>query len=415
MRYHKICIFFCLALLLSSCSATGQTSAPTMPLATRAPTSTLHADTTTPLALPTETVATPLADMRMQVELLADGFARLTHVTHAGDERLFVVEQPGRIWVLRDGLRAPEPFLDIVDLVGSAANEQGLLSVAFHPRFAELGWFFVNYTDRQGNTVVARYQRDSTDPERADPASALVLLTIEQPAGNHNGGQLTFGPDGYLYIGTGDGGNAGDPWNNAQNLSSLLGKLLRIDVDGAEPYAIPANNPFVGQSEARPEIWAYGLRNPWRFTFDRATGDLFIADVGQNAQEEVNFQPATSRGGENYGWRIMEGTACYEPAACDPSGLELPIAHYLHHPTEGGCSITGGYVYRGPRYPALQGAYLYTDYCSGNLWVLRAEATGWQNYIAGKTNPQATSFGEDVDGELYLVDSVGSVYRLVLE
>ncbi|RRR71132.1 MAG: glucose dehydrogenase [Candidatus Viridilinea halotolerans] len=417
MRYHKIFAFLLVVLLLSSCGITGQAAAPTVPLATIAPTGTLGTtpSATAPLPMPTETAVTALNDISLQVELLADGFNLPTQVTHAGDERLFVVEQDGRIWVLRAGVRALEPFLDIADRVGAAANEQGLLSVAFHPRFAELGWFFVNYTDRQGDTVVARYQRDPTNPERADPNSAMVLLQIAQPAANHNGGQLKFGPDGYLYIGTGDGGNAGDPWNNAQNLSNLLGKLLRIDVDGVEPYEVPTNNPFVGQSEARPEIWAYGLRNPWRFAFDRATGDLFIADVGQSAQEEVNFQPAASRGGENYGWRIMEGTGCYEPAACDPAGLELPIAHYLHRSAEGGCSITGGYVYRGMRYPALQGAYLYTDYCSGNLWLLHPTATGWQSRVAGKTNLQATSFGEGVDGELYLVDRAGGVYRLGLD
>lgn len=421
MHYDKILLLLLLALLLSSCGSLGQTTTPTLALATLAPPTALVAtpsatsEATAPLPTPTEVLTPSLTDLSLQIELFADGFSLPTQVTHAGDERLFVVEQDGRIWVLRDAVREPEPFLDIVALVGSAANEQGLLSVAFHPRFAELGWFFVNYTDLQGNTVVARYQVDPNDPERADPRSALVLLQIEQPASNHNGGLLKFGPDGYLYVGTGDGGRAGDPWDNAQNLSNLLGKLLRIDVDGAEPYEVPSANPFVGQDEARPEIWAYGLRNPWRFAFDRATGDLFIADVGQNAQEEVNFQPASSRGGENYGWRIMEGTACYEPAACDAAGLELPVAHYLHRSAEGGCSITGGYVYRGMRYPALQGAYLYTDYCSGYLWVLRADGEGWQNRVAGRTTLQATSFGEDVHGELYLVDRAGGIYRLLLD
>jgi glucose/arabinose dehydrogenase len=426
------------AALLAGCAAAGQAAAPTAPLATVAPPTEAPAATaaaaeappaateTPPTTLPapaaTEAPPTPeaaqdFASLRLDIELLAEGFAQPTQVTHAGDGsgRLFVVEQAGRIWVLRAGERAAEPFLDLTELVGSSANEQGLLSVAFHPRFSENGLFYVNYTDRAGDTVVARYRTDAADGERADPTSAAEVLRIEQPAGNHNGGLLKFGPDGYLYIGTGDGGGAGDPDNHAQRLNTLLGKLLRIDIDGGTPYAVPADNPFVGQAEARPEIWAYGLRNPWRFAFDRASGDLYIADVGQSAQEEVHFQAAASAGGENYGWRIMEGSACYAPRDCDPSGLELPVAVYPHGSDEGGCSITGGYVYRGAQFPALAGVYVYTDYCSGNLWALRVEEGAWRSRIAGRTEIRASSFGEDEAGELYVADrDDGGIYRLVL-
>jgi glucose/arabinose dehydrogenase len=239
---------------------------------------------------------------------------------------------------------------------------------------------------------------------------------VDQPAPNHNGGLLKFGPDGYLYIGMGDGGAAGDPWGHGQSLDTLLGKLLRIDVDSGDPYAVPPDNPFVGRDDARPEIWAYGLRNPWRFSFDRATGDLFIADVGQNAQEEVHFQPAASAGGENYGWDIMEGDACYDASSCDREGLELPVAVYAHSGEAGGCSITGGYVYRGGAFPALAGTYLYADFCSGNLWALRPGGDSWQSELVTTLDIRVSSFGEDEAGELYLTDrSGGGLYRLVVE
>lgn len=357
-----------------------------------------------------------LASLRVRLELIAEGFSRPTHVTSAGDgsDRLFVVEQAGRIWILRDGERLAEPFLDLIPLVGSAGNEQGLLSVAFHPRFEENGQFFVNYTDLAGDTVVARYTVDARNPDQVDPRSAMTVLTIDQPAPNHNGGLLAFGPDGMLYIGLGDGGAGGDPWGNGQSLETLLGKLLRIDVDSEEPYAVPPDNPFVGQEGARPEIWAYGLRNPWRFAFDRLTGDLYIADVGQNALEEVHVQPAASPGGENYGWDTMEGNACFRAAECDQTGLELPVAVYSHSSPEGGCSITGGHVYRGAQFPALTGIYFYTDYCTGNLWALRANGDGWENALIGSIAIRTSSFGEDEAGELYLTDrSGGGLYMLV--
>jgi len=398
--------------LLAGCGAASGAAPPATP--------TLPARPPATVAAPRVTPAAPVADLeRLSIRLapVVQGLRRPTHVTSAGDGsgRLFVVEQAGQVRIVREGRLLPRPFLDIAALVGSRGNEQGLLSVAFHPRFAENRTFFVNYTNRDGHSVVARYRVSRDDPDRADSSSAAVLLTIEQPAANHNGGLLKFGPDGYLYIGTGDGGAAGDPWNNGQRLDTLLGKLLRIDVDGAVPYAVPADNPMLNRAGARPEIWAYGLRNPWRFSFDRATGDLFIADVGQNAWEEVHVQPAGSPGGENYGWKVMEGKACFRAERCDQSGLELPIAVYGHGSPGGGCSITGGYVYRGAAFPRLVGMYLYADYCSGNLWGLRANGAGWTGALLGVLNIRTSSFGEDEAGELYLTDHGGGLYRLVVE
>lgn len=364
-------------------------------------------------------ISADLAGLTFAIAPTGLEFERPVHVTSApdGSGRLFVVEQAGRIWAVRDGARSEAPFLDIAGLVGSRGNEQGLLSVAFHPRYGENGQLFVNYTDLGGDTVVARY-RAAGDPERADAASAEVLLRIAQPAPNHNGGLLKFGPDGYLYIGTGDGGAAGDPWGSGQNLESLLGKILRIDVDGAPPYTIPPGNPFVGRAGARAEIWAWGLRNPWRFAFDRITGDLYIADVGQNEQEEVHFQAADSPGGANYGWNVMEGDACFRANSCDQSGLELPIAVYSHSGAAGGCSITGGYVYRGNAYPQIAGVYLYADYCSGNMWALRrgGDQDRWEAKLVSTIDIAVSSFGEDAAGELYLTDrDGGGLYRLVIE
>ncbi len=238
-----------------------------------------------------------------------------------------------------------------------------------------------------------------------------MILTFDQPAGNHNGGQIQFGPDGYLYIGTGDGGQANDPWDNAENRGVLLGKMLRIAVQGQDSYAIPHDNPFIEQNDVRAEIWAYGLRNPWRFSFDRGTGDLYIADVGQNQWEEVDFQPAESVGGEHYGWDTTEGTHCFEPASgCDDSAITLPVAEYAH---DQGCSVTGGYVYRGATYPQLDGVYFYADFCSGDIWALRQGDDGvWQDEIVFDSDYRIASFGEDEAGELYVLDLSGSVYRL---
>ncbi|MHB8846707.1 MAG: PQQ-dependent sugar dehydrogenase, partial [Nitrospirota bacterium] len=334
-----------------------------------------------------------------------------THVTHAGDGsgRLFITEQEGRVLVRKDNTAAATAFLDIRDRV-SCCGERGLLSAAFPPGYREKRYFYVNYTDRGGDTVVARY-RTSKDGDRADAASEEVIVTQKQPFANHNGGQLAFGPDGFLYIGMGDGGAANDPFGNGQKMNTLLGKMLRIDVEsGARPYAVPRSNPFASRKDALPEIWALGLRNPWRFSFDRATGDLYIADVGQNKYEEVSFQPASSRGGENYGWNIMEGKHCFRSKTCDTAGLVMPAAEYGHGD---GCSVTGGMVYRGKAFPRLAGTYLYGDYCSGRIWGLRRQDGRWISSELADTKLSISTFGEDESGEVYVADHAsGAIYRV---
>ena len=342
----------------------------------------------------------------------AGGFSLPVHVTHAGDGtgRLFVVEQGGRIRILAGGTVSLDPFLDISSRV-ACCGERGLLSAAFPPGFASKGYFYVNYTRiADGATVVARYRVFPGNDNAADPASEEIVLTVPQPFANHNGGQLAFGPDGYLYIGMGDGGGGGDPLGAGQNPGTLLGKLLRIDTEsGTVPYGVPADNPFVGAAGFRPEIWASGLRNPWRFSFDRQTGDLYIGDVGQGTLEEVDFQPAGSGGGENYGWNVMEGANCFSGGGCDPAGLSLPVAQYDHSQ---GCSVTGGVVYRGAAFPALRGIYLFGDYCSGRIWGLRMQGPGWENaaLFAPSAPPlNVSSFGEDEAGEVYVADYAGGV------
>jgi glucose/arabinose dehydrogenase len=348
------------------------------------------------------------------LELVADGFDQPVQVVDPGDGsgRLFVVEQPGRIRIVRDGQVAPEPFLDITDLVG-CCGERGLLGLAFHPDYAKTGDMFVNYTDRNGNTVVARYQVSTTDPNRADPASAELILAVDQPAANHNGGLLLFGPkDRYLYIGLGDGG--GGNGQNGQDLSTLLGKILRVDVDrtaGGRPfkYAIPPDNPFVDQPGALPEIWALGVRNPWRFSFDRDTGDLWIGDVGSATYEEVNYQPAASPGGENYGWNLMEGRECRANGGCDE--FVAPVSGFGR---DEGCVVTGGYAYRGNTVPELDGVYLFADYCNGRVWgLVRDRSDAWIRLGPVETGLRISSFGEDATGELYVVDIQGAIYRLL--
>jgi glucose/arabinose dehydrogenase len=365
-------------------------------------------------------VATGFDPGRIQLELERAwaGLSKPLGLVHAGDDsgRVFVLEQGGLIKVVENGQLLSRPFLDLtgqVSPIGPGYSERGLLGLAFHPRFRANGLFFVNYTDRRGDTQVVRYRASPADRNVADPASAMTILTQPQPYANHNGGHLAFGPDGYLYIGLGDGGSANDPQGNGQNLATWLGKLLRIDVDGGEPYAIPPDNPFRARAGARPEVWAYGLRNPWRYSFDRATGDLYIADVGQNAWEEIDVQPAGSPGGENYGWNLMEGAHCRAGVACDRSGLSLPVAEYGR---SAGCSVTGGYVYRGSAQPGLVGAYVYGDYCSGRVWGLaRGTAGSWRSAeLLQAPHVQLSSFGEDEAGEVYLTSlGEGVVYRLV--
>ncbi len=357
-----------------------------------------------PTAMP-ETAVTSLS----LSPLINSGLIRPVYLTHAGDNRLFVVEQRGLIRVIINGELLVQPFLDIEERVGDAANEQGLLSVAFDPDYAMNGRFFVNYTDNNGNTVISRFQVTS-DPNTGDANSESILLTIAQPFGNHNGGQLLFGPDGALYIGMGDGGSQGDPQSNGQNPNSLLGSILRLDVN-QDPYGIPADNPFLNNKTSRAEVWAVGFRNPWRFSFDRLTGDLFIADVGQNIWEEISFQPASSPGGENYGWNIMEGNHCYQNAACQNAGMIAPIFEYDHAL---GCSVTGGYVYRGRQFPALSGNYFLGDYCTGIIWSLFQETDGtWTSHeVLRNTGLLIASFGEDVHGELYVIDHNGGVWGI---
>ncbi len=368
--------------------------------------------TPAPQPTPTPAVFDP-ANVELALERVVEGLQLPLFLTHANDdsERAFVVEKAGVVRILAAGALLSTPFLDIRDRVGSSGFEQGLLGLAFHPAYPANGRFFVYYTGPQGQSVLSRFQV-SGDPNLADPASETVLLTVPQPAANHNGGMIAFGPDGFLYVGLGDGGAANDRFANGQNLGTLLGALLRLEVDAGQPYGVPGDNPFLDVPGARPELWAYGLRNPWRFSFDRANGDLYIADVGQGQYEEVNWQAASSPGGENYGWPILEGTHCFQRDDCSTEGLQLPVAEYDH---DQGCSVTGGYVYRGAAYPAFSGAYFYGDYCSGRIWALSRDSEGrWQSTPLLDAGLSISSFGQDEAGELYVLDlNGGAVYRLV--
>jgi glucose/arabinose dehydrogenase len=343
-------------------------------------------------------------------------------VTHAGDgsNRLFAVEQAGYVLVIENGQLLPTPFLDVSlllsdDVFQGGYTERGLLGLAFHPNYEQNGLFFIHHTDTNGDSIVARYEVSRFNANRANPDTRRELLKVEQPFYDHNGGGLAFGPDGYLYISLGDGGNPNLPNTNSQDPGALLGKLLRIDVDheGDKPYAIPESNPFVNDPAYAPEIWALGLRNPWRFSFDRATGDLYIADVGQWKWEEVNFQPGDSPGGQNYGWSAYEGTHRYldfDPPEELISPMTEPIIEYPH---EMGCSVTGGHVYRGANLPELHGVYFYGDYCNGMVWGAYRDLTGaWQTITFQDTDFVITSFGEDEQGELYTIDFKGVIYRL---
>lgn len=334
-------------------------------------------------------------------EEIINGLQRPVDLQADGSGRLFIVENMGRILIFQNGQLSDTPFLDISDRVDDSGNEMGLLGLAFHPNFIQNGFFYVNYTGKGGHTRISRFHANANT---ADPNSEKVLLVIKQPFPNHNGGVLAFGPDGYLYAGLGDGGAAGDPFGNAQKTNTLLGKILRLDVDTAEPYAIPSDNPFGN------EVWMYGLRNPWRLSFDKSTGGLYIGDVGQDTWEEIDFISAGSPGGLNLGWDYYEGNHEYEPPSTGDSELLFPVAEYSH--AEGGCAVTGGYVYRGSM-PEWNGVYLYGDYCTGKVWGLIKPGEQWQAQLLFDTDSLITSFGQDESGEVYLLSDSGSVYQLV--
>lgn len=428
-----------LALLLVGCGGENGNAAATPPIAPSrtpgpaitpqvVPTNTAISTLDDPSTVPPELVASPTTEIQptntpeptpvptipayqagqINLELLVEGLLSPVSMTHAGDERLFIVEQAGVIRVFQAGELLDNPFLDIQEQVGSEANEQGLLGLAFHPDYANNGRFFVDYTDNSGDTVISEF-RVSDDPNVADADSEQVLLNIDQPYENHNGGQIAFGPDGYLYIGMGDGGSQADPHGNGQSTDTLLGKILRLDVDNGQPYAIPADNPFVNGG-GRLEIWGYGFRNPWRFSFDRLTGDMFIADVGQDSYEEIDYYPAGSPPGANFGWNIMEGWFCFNSETCNQDGLILPITLYGRNE---GCSVTGGYMYRGTQYPNLYGNYFFADFCFGTIWGLFPSDGSWlKAAVTGQTLLQITSFGEDVNGELYVLSRLGGLYQI---
>ncbi len=354
------------------------------------------------------------SSVKIGLEPLLSGLDQPLFLTHSGDRSgdIFIVEKAGKILLAKNGKVQSTPFLDITSRVGSSGSEQGLLSVAFHPDYKSNGYLYVDYTDTNGNTVVARFTAAS-DRNSADPSSFKKILGFDQPYANHNGGQLVFGPDGMLWIGAGDGGSGGDPHGNGQNTNTLLGKILRIDVDHGDPYAIPPDNPFANGAGGKPEVWAYGLRNPWRFSFDSKTNDLYIGDVGQSNWEEIDFVSSSLKPGLNFGWNQMEGTHCYPPgSSCDTTGITLPVAEYSHAPNN--CSVTGGYVYRGTQFPAIDGVYFFTDYCSGRIWALTHDASGtWTQTQVADGRAGFSSFGVDGNGEIYVTDlSNGVIYHL---
>lgn len=353
-----------------------------------------------------------LAQLVTTTPIATDVF-RPTAIENAGDSsnRLFILQQSGQVLIYNNGELLNTPFLDIEDRV-SCCRDRGLLGIAFHPQYSENGQFYVNYTNTEFNTVISRFTV-SNDPDRADLDSEEVLLTVAQPFSNHNGGQLAFGPDDYLYIGLGDGGSAGDPLNTAQDPTTLLGKMLRIDVDNGIPYSIPTDNPFVSDEQTLGEIWAIGLRNPFRYSFDRITGDLFIADVGEDAIEEINFHAINSDSGENYGWRLMEGSQCFDPADnCNDGSLTLPVVEYNH--SAGRCSITGGYRYRGTQVPDLIDYYVYADFCTGEIFGAAPNNDSvWTQHVLLDTNLDISTFGQNEAGELFVADINGGIYQLI--
>ncbi len=364
------------------------------------------------LAVPGYVVAQGVSGLPIAFERIFDGLRNPVGYIDANDGsgRFFIVEKDGRILVSAGGDLLDTPLLDISDEI-STGSEQGLLGVALDPGFTENGRVFVSFTDPNGDSQIVRYTISADDPNQLDPGSAVPILSLDQPRSNHNGGHVAFGPDGYLYIGFGDGGGQGDPDNNAQNPGVLFAKILRIDVSGdQEPYGIPADNPYVDDASFAPETFAWGFRNPWRFSFDRETGDLWIGDVGQNDIEEIDLVPAGTAG-QNFGWPLLEGNECYDDPNCDPTDFTPPVDQYTH---DYGCSVTGGYVYRGASIPDLVGTYLFADYCTGYLWGLIPNGDG--TYTATdwlETDMNPASFAEDSSGELYIVDLNGSISRIV--
>ena len=391
------------------------TALPGSPTAVASPAATGTRSTAGPSTSGPSPTAVPWNPPPLSLARVVSGLQRPVWVGAAGDGsgRLFVLEQAGTIRVIRDGRLLNRPYLDIRDRV-SSGGERGLLGLAFAPTFARDGRFFVDATDPDGNTFVAEFRAPDPTADIADPATERVILRIAQPFANHNGGGIVARPDGTLWIGTGDGGSAGDPQGNGQRMTTLLGKLLRIDprAAGAAAYTVPPDNPYVGRTDARAEIWALGLRNPWRFSFDRATGDLWIGDVGQDRWEEVDRVHAGDSGGRNFGWNVMEGRHCFSPAdGCRTEGLTLPVVEYDHGQ---GCAITGGFVYRGTAIPALAGTYLYADSCSGRIWGLEAAAQVPTSRLLASTGASIVSFGEDDAGELLVADVAGgAISRLV--
>lgn len=352
------------------------------------------------------------SQVNLSLNLVSNKFGSIVDIANAGDNRLFIVEQSGMIKVISAGDEIQtQPFLDIRTKV-NWSGEMGLLGLAFHPNFHQNGYFFINYIDKNQNTVVARYRKSQTDTTVADTTSATTILTFAQPYTNHNGGDLNFGSDGYLYISSGDGGSGGDPLDMGQNTTTLLGKILRIDVNGALPYVIPVGNPFAdGVGGNADEIWSLGWRNPWRFSFDRQNGDMWIADVGQNIYEEIDLEPAGSLGGKNYGWRCYEGNHAYNLANClAQSAYTFPVYEYAHSE---GCSVTGGYVYRGNSFPNLQGRYIYADFCNGKVWSLKKNESNWVNELLFQNSTaRISTFGESVNGELFVGDISGKLYQI---
>ena len=412
------CVPALACLMLAACGGLGATST-VGPGAPQPASETANVPGGAGTAAPTSDAGTtPVPSRRMAVERAFPNltFKRLTNLVQPDDgrDRLFVTEQEGRIHVFPNRQQVEELalFLDLSAKVSEAHNEEGLLGLAFDPHFKETGYFYVYYSSSDPRrSVLSRFSAGPDDPGAADAGSELIILQIPQPTGNHNGGQLAFGPDGYLYVGVGDGGLGGDPFGNGQNTATLLGSILRIDVAAAsedEPYRIPPENPLVGVAGARPEIWAYGLRNPWRFSFDPQTGLMWVGDVGQNSWEEIDLVES----GLNYGWNVMEGAHCFSPRSdCDGTGLRLPLVEYG---SAEGCSVIGGYVYRGPGLPSLLGAYIYSDFCSGEIWSLRYDGRSvTEQLLLAGSGLSVTSFGLDLAGNLYILSRNSGIHRLI--